>query len=179
MPHQMKEVLQRTLEPGLQLLSLIQLRFACMIHVMYFACMRAEECLDLDTATINVFSNGNLQLTVTKSKTIQFCQLKQVFLIPVMESSACCLVRVLIAYYNALHEAGGSKYLFPNFITNRTVIPDSKMSYNNVRSLWVQHLQKYQLPDTDKTKIGLHSLRISSAINASFDCGKLDIQRLC
>ena len=95
---------------------------------MYFACMRAEECLDFDTATINVFSNGNLQLTVTKSKTIQFCQPKQVFLILVLESSACCLVRVLIAYYNALHEAGGSKYLFSNFIRNSTVIPDSKMS---------------------------------------------------
>ena len=78
MRDQMKEILQRTLEPGLQLLSLIQLRFACMIHVMYFACMRADECLDLDTATINVFSNGNLQLTVTKSKTIQVCQMQWV-----------------------------------------------------------------------------------------------------
>ena len=51
MPNQMKEVLQGTLEPGLQLLSLIQLRFASMINVMYFACMRAEECLDLETKT--------------------------------------------------------------------------------------------------------------------------------
>ena len=82
----MKEVLQRTLEPGLQLLSLIQLRFASIIYVMYFACMRAEKCLDLETANINVSPNGNLQLMVTKSKTNQFCQPKQVFLIMALES---------------------------------------------------------------------------------------------
>ena len=100
--------------------------------------MRVEEFLDLETANINVSPNGNLQLMVTKSKTNQFRQPKQVFLITALESLALCPVRVLTAYYNALHEAGGSKYLFPNFRRNRTIIPESKMSCNNLQSNWVQ-----------------------------------------
>ena len=44
-----KGVLTKCLDPGLPLLTLTQLRFACVIFCMYFGAMRAEEALDLLT----------------------------------------------------------------------------------------------------------------------------------
>ena len=42
-----KEVLMKCLGPGLELLTLTQLRFATVIFTMYFGAMRAEEALDV------------------------------------------------------------------------------------------------------------------------------------
>ena len=44
-----KEVLIKCLDPGLQLLTLTQLRFATIVFTMYFGAMQAEEALELLT----------------------------------------------------------------------------------------------------------------------------------
>ena len=81
-------MLQKTLDPGFQLLTLTQLRFACIIHVMYFGCIRAEEALELLTENVVVSPNRNLQLIVQNYKTNQYKQVKNIYLIPALESAA-------------------------------------------------------------------------------------------
>ena len=113
-----------------------------------------------------------------KGKHNQFKQQKSVYLIPALKTTALCPVRVLIKWYNKLHTAGGSKYLIPNLRGDRTVIKDSKVSYNNLRAQWIRLLQRTNIREETRNNFGMHSLRISAATNASYGCGELEIQCL-
>ena len=171
-----KEVLSKCLDPGLPLLTSTQLRFSCMIFLKYFGAIRVEEALDLLTENIKVSSNGNLQIVLQKGKCNQYKQKQSVYLIPALESQALCPVKVLIKWFNHVYSIGGSKYLFPNLRGDRTVIKDSKMTYNNLLSQWIPLLQRTNLPEETTRDFGLHSLRISAVSNASYGCWELEIQ---
>ena len=49
---------------------------------------------------------------------------------------------------------------------------------SNIQGSWIKLIQRCDLPEDDRKAYGLHSLRISTATNASYGCGELEIQRL-
>ena len=102
-PEVVKEVLSKCLDPGLHLLNATQLRFSCIIFLMYYGCMRAEEALDILTENIKISPSGNLQVVLQMGKCNQYKKMHSVYLIPALEVQALCLVRVLIQWFNHVH----------------------------------------------------------------------------
>ena len=107
----------------------------------------------------------------------QFKKRQEVFLVPVVEEKALCPVKTMMKGYNHLLQLGRSKFLFPNLKGDRMIIPESRISYSNLRQQWIKLLEKSGIPEERMKEFCLHSLRISAAMRASIGCKELEVQR--
>ena len=64
----MKFLAIEVVKDTLPMMDIMQLRFAALINVRYFSCARFKEAQSLETDTLKVLTQGNLQLVFVKGK---------------------------------------------------------------------------------------------------------------
>ena len=126
----------------------MELKFAAAVFITYFAAMRTEEWVELETHNLQVSPMGNLQILVDKSKVNRFKQRRTVYLIAALEEQALCPCKVLVEYYNRLTATRVSHYVLSNLRGNCSIIQGSKLTYNNHRASWIKLFKSCDIPRT-------------------------------
>ena len=68
--------------------------------MMYFGAMRAEEASNLLIENVSISNSGNLRIMLVKGKMNQFKKKQEVFLVPAVEESVLCPVKIMMKWYN-------------------------------------------------------------------------------
>lgn len=140
--------------------------------VLKFHCFaRFEEVLGLKRSNFDFFKNGDLEITVPKSKNNQFFDAKKVIIAGV--GGIYCPVLILQKYFLVLQPTCKDFYFLPKIVKGQPIL-DQQSSYSYCLAKWRSALERI---GENSSLFGEHSDRIgglSEAANAG--CSQNDLQ---